>query len=332
MSTLFNALVSKDAPTLRRALELINVLRDADRTMTHDKDAIIERLTAYDYQHATLLEGFGQLAFIQIDANHVLKVKYHEGEPYAIYIRYLEDESYRRLKIDIAYHGYAYYGFQKQKHFSPTVQETIEDVLIHLLNHPFSLTPAGRTDKGVHAQKQVIHLDTYSPLSDKQILDKMNTMLPSDIVALHINSVPRVFHARYDAVTKTYEYRIAKARNPFMAHTAYYAGDLNSDILREVLKQIEGTHDFKGLAKDTKGTKTIRTIESVSVYETDTWIQIYIQSAGFLRHMVRIIVGNAIRDTKKGTTTLRDALENPVANQPKYMAPAQGLYLYAITY
>lgn len=328
---ILTTLQSGDTTRIKEALQGIKAFRDSDKSMTTDLEAIIARLQRYDFKEARVLEGFGQLEFIAIDRVHLMKIKTRNDCVYAMYVRALEDDVTRRLCMRIAYDGTYYTGFQRQRH-AHTVQGTLEEALRHLLRHPISLTPAGRTDKGVHAMDQVIHLDTSSPLDDMTIQSKLNRVLPKAIRVRSIQTLPRVFHARFDALWKTYMYVIAKHHDPFLAHHATVSESLDVARFKEIITQVSGTHDFKGVAKDTSDAITTRTIQSVHVEEDETMVRVYIKAQGFLRHMVRIIVGNAIRDTKKGTTTLRDALNYPVADRPKYMADASGLYLYHIEY
>lgn len=304
-------------------------LRMPSGDMVHGPEAVARALQSFDWPgfgHYTLYENIHVGVF---EGGLHLKVKHKDGLLSRFYLAQV-DPDVTRYRLDCAYDGTLYHGFQRQKG-KPTVQGVIERVLRHITQESITLTPSGRTDRGVHAEKQVIHFDTSSPLSEKTLEKLVKRMLPDDIDALELKRVPKVFHARFDARMKTYQYTILTGKDPFMAHYAWHRPDVDVSRLNRKLSLFEGTHDFSSFSKGGGEVLTTRTIQKATAIEEAGRITITIESEGFLRHMVRYIVGTAVRDLEKGTHEVERALKEP-ANGHAYLAPATGLTLHNIKY
>lgn len=304
-------------------------LRMPSGDMVHGPKAVARTLQSFTWPgflHQTVYENIHVGVFE--DGLH-LKVKHREGLLSRFYLEQV-DPDLTRYRLDCAYDGTLYHGFQRQRG-KPTVQGVIERVLRHITQESITLTPSGRTDRGVHAKRQVIHFDTRSPLDEKTLGKLLKRMLPGDIKLLRLERVPNLFHARFDARVKTYHYTILSHKDPFMAHYAWFRPDVDGPRLNEKMALFEGTHDFASFAKGSKDALTKRTILVARAHEVNGRITITIKSEGFLRHMVRYMVGTAVRDLEKGTHELERALDDP-ANGHAYLAPAAGLTLRGVAY
>ncbi len=237
----------------------------------------------------------------------------------------------RRYRIDLSYDGSNYQGFQKQPH-KQTVQDTLENCLKHLCQEPIQTHPASRTDAKVHAYHQVVHFDTCSPLKADKLMEQLEFMLPKDIKILNIETVPQLFHARYDTLKKTYHYYLSKQANPFLANYAVFVADFDVEKASSMLKTIEGEHDFKWFSKASNKNNTTRFIHKAKIIEEETKLIIEITGEGFLRHMVRMIVGHLFYELKTNQGSFYKALNEPNTTHKKYLAPPQALYLKAIDY
>ncbi len=329
MEAFLRALMRHDEETLSALVGKDTVYRDIEGTLHFGKEALkkLLALNLGDHKKRYVYENIHVCAFTR---GILMKVKFKDGFLHRVYIK-KNDPSSRRFRIDFAYDGTLFYGFQRQKR-RRSVQGVLESVLKHICGHDVKLHPAGRTDKGVHALHQVAHFDTSSHLESGKIEDVMATMLPEDIVLIKIEEVPEVFHARYDVLKKTYRYTLIHRKDPFYAHKALYCPLVDADELLNLLKQCEGTHDFKGFCKQSPNQDTVKTIDNVVVRREKDFTHIELTGNGFLRHMVRIIVGNALNDIRKGTSLVKTALQNPDKNSRKHMAKASALTLANVVY
>lgn len=243
----------------------------------------------------------------------------------------------RNLKIILAYDGADFHGWQIQPGLR-TVQETVENTLEKILGHAVRVTAAGRTDAGVHAMGQVVNFITSSAIPEKGLLSAMNSVLPSDIKAVGVKEVDPAFHSRYMARSKSYAYVIETAEifSPFLSRYALHLpGRLDIEAMNLSAKKIEGDHDFSSFMAAGSTVKTTRRrILKAEVFPRSSHVYFFIQGSGFLRHMVRNIVGTLILvgqgkmgpDEFAQVIACRDrALAGPTA-------PPQGLYLVGVEY
>lgn len=225
-----------------------------------------------------------------------------------------------RYRLDIAYDGSAYQGWQKQAE-APTVQGEIERVLRMLLNdEAITIMGSGRTDTGVNARGQVAHTDLPWDASTAQLRHKLNRLLPDDIRITDVNRVDAGFHARFDARSRTYRYHLSPEFDPMRPHE-WVVGRLDPDAMRGVAGGFLGTHDFKPWAASTPGLAS--TVCTVTVCEVitaeDGRIHVVVTADRFLRNMVRRMVAAMVKAGRGGAAT-------PV------VAPAKALVLERVSY
>ncbi len=249
-----------------------------------------------------------------------------------------------RYKILIAYDGTDFYGWQEQVNF-PTIQSKIQESLVQISGQRIGVTGAGRTDSGVHAIEQVAHFNWDHHLPAERLILAMNAILPESIRIVAISEVAENFHARYDARSKSYLYRIDRnyIYNPFhYRYALHYSRQLNLDLLQECVHQLEGEHDFKAFqATGTELLTTVRTIFKVEAFSAPAdnfteWPFLYIrfQATGFLRKMVRFMVGTLLQIAagKRDPEDIKKALETGDRKFVGVPAPARGLFLEKVVY
>lgn len=225
-----------------------------------------------------------------------------------------------RFRLDIAYDGSAYQGWQKQAQ-APTVQGVIERVLRMLLNEEsISIMGSGRTDTGVHARGQVAHADLDWEATGDQLRHKLNRLLPEDIRITDLSLVDSDFHARFDARSRTYRYHLSPEFDPMRPYE-WVVGHLEPESMRGVAKGFLGTHDFKGWAASTPGlASTICTVTRCEVgLLADGRVEVVVTADRFLRNMVRRMVAAMVKAGRGGVST-------PV------VAPAKALVLEQVSY
>ncbi len=244
-----------------------------------------------------------------------------------------------KVKCTISYDGTNFSGFQIQPN-KRTIQYEIEAALqrMHKKQH-IRIQSSGRTDKGVHAKRQVIHFETTLAIDPANWKKALNVLLPSDIVIHRVEIVPETFHARYDAIEKEYRYFVLNTGEPDVFQRNYsYFDPFHIDIKKMQLacKRFEGTHDFTSFcsAKATiKGSK-VRTLYEVSCQKHENTIEFIFRGNGFLYHMVRIIV-SVLLDVGKSKITLEEIDTMFILKNREYVGmtiPPEGLYLWNVVY
>jgi tRNA pseudouridine38-40 synthase len=244
----------------------------------------------------------------------------------------------RNIRLLIAYDGTQYQGWQRQKE-SPTIQGVIEDILIKITQRPVSLAGAGRTDSGVHAWGQVASFRTISSLSTGTFESALNALLPKDIVIRQICEVEPGFHARFSCQAKVYDYFICcqQRPNPFTRHYSWRIHEpVDLDLIKDGLSLVIGEHDFASFqSQGSEVSNSVRILYQASLLP-GLWggFKLRFKANGFLRHMVRNMVGTIIRVGLK-RTSLKE-LESILASRDRTrageMAPAQGLFLRKVFY
>ncbi len=239
----------------------------------------------------------------------------------------------RRIKVKLAYDGGGFHGWQVQPGL-PTIQGTLEQVVGALEGAPVHVAGSGRTDAGVHALAQVAAFSISNPIPVPNLLRALNRQLPPAIRVLTVEEAPAEFHPRFDAKAKTYEYRIVRTEvcGPFDWHYVHhYPYPLNESRMIQLARAFEGERDFTAFAasddRDAENESKVRTIYS-SVLESAPGRLIYrVRGSGFLKHMVRNIVGTLI-EAGRGNIENLDAL--PARSGAT--APAKGLFLMSVEY
>ena len=200
-----------------------------------------------------------------------------------------------RVVLEIQYDGTHFFGWQNQPD-KRTVQQTIEEAVSSVTGENCVLIGSGRTDSGVHAERQIAHFDVQSEIiPPEKYTFALNRILPPDVKIIKSYPAPEGFHARYSAKRKTYVYRFYKSRVILPLYERYCcrAEDrLNAEKMLAAAKEIEGTHDFKCfLAANSDVTDTVRTVYSCNVTEKGAIVEITVCGNGFLYNMVRTIAG-----------------------------------------
>ncbi len=243
-----------------------------------------------------------------------------------------------RIRLDIAYHGAGFEGWQSQAGGN-TIQDHIEKAFELLCAQRIIVHGAGRTDSGVHAEAQTAHADVPEGRFDlRSWRNALNAHLPEAIRVMHVEQVAEDFHARFSAKGKIYRYTIwnAEAMNPLERDRAWHVPQkLDLKTLREACELFTGTHDFApfSLRRTNEPENTIRTITAIQIDQMGPKLQLTFEGAGFLYKMVRILSAATIR-LASGKTTLND-LENSLnKGEPAFLhvAPAHGLCLIKVDY
>ena len=244
----------------------------------------------------------------------------------------------RNIRLVIEYDGGAYCGWQRQEN-GITIQQVLEECIGRMTGEEIRVIASGRTDAGVHALNQVAHFRTVSRLGERNLLMGINSLLPADIVVREVCDVPLSFHARYDALSKVYLYRICNrpVRSALERNTAWFIWEpLDLAKIAEALPVFEGTHDFSSFCSThTDSTDRIRTILAISAEkDTSGMIHISVEADGFLRYMVRTIVG-ALVDIGRGKCSPKEMAEILALKDRRragLTAPPQGLFLKEVKY
>ena len=246
----------------------------------------------------------------------------------------------RRIKIQIAYDGTEYHGWQVQPGLA-TIQGTLEQIFGEIEGRAVQVAGSGRTDAGVHALAQVAALTMENPIPLENLRRAANRLLPPDIRVTWVEEVSPDFHPRFQAKAKTYEYRIFRGEicAPFDRRYVYhhpYPLALDQMILLAPL--VEGAHDFTGFAatdeRDEKAASRVRTIFCSKLAQEGERLIYRVTGSGFLKHMVRNIVG-VLLEVGKGNVdrgALLERLEPGCTIPPGPTAPARGLFLIAVEY
>lgn len=240
-----------------------------------------------------------------------------------------------RYFLEIAYDGTRFHGWQVQPN-ALSVQEVLDDCLSKVLRQPVSSTGSGRTDTGVHASQQFAHFDVAQPLAAQQVIYRLNRILPNDIAAINLYSVPDNAHARFDAHARTYHYYITCAKNPFRRYHAYYhSRPLDVEQMNAAAALLLQHEDFTTFSKVKGDTTHYR----CSIYEA-VWRQqgeelvFTIRANRFLRGMVRLLVGTLV-DVGRGKLTVQQfgqIITSQDRSKSSGAAPAEGLFLAKVEY
>ncbi|MDG2446185.1 MAG: tRNA pseudouridine(38-40) synthase TruA [Thermodesulfobacteriota bacteirum] len=243
------------------------------------------------------------------------------------------------IKLLIEYLGTNYGGWQKQKN-SITIQEKIEECLLKIFREKISIVGSGRTDSGVHALEQVanFHVSDLNKINMVELKNKLNQNLVADIRIKSCTEVNKDFHSQHSCKQKTYLYRIKTLEpcNVFEEGRFWYINrEIDIKSIKLISKNFIGKKDFKNFCKvGYAGNSTIRTIKKISVVRKENFIDIKITGEGFLRGMVRLMVGSFI-NYEKGMikkADINNALKNRNKLKINLSVPACGLYLYNVEY
>ena len=222
-----------------------------------------------------------------------------------------------RYFIDFSYNGRDYHGWQIQSN-ALTVQKKIEESVSIILQKSTQVVGAGRTDTGVHAKQMIAHFDTNLKLEDS-VVNKLNYILPKDILINKLFRVKDNIHARFSAVSRLYEYHISQKKDPFRTSYYLHRNKLNIKKMNEAAKYLIGEHDFSSFAKSNSKTYT----NNCNLY-----------SLQCLKNMVRAIVGTLIQigELKISPKQIQDIMQEKDRSRAGKSVPAKALFLISIEY
>ena len=245
----------------------------------------------------------------------------------------------QNFRLLIEYDGTAYHGWQRQSN-TRTIQGTIEAALQTMTGQSVTLLGSGRTDAGVHATGQVANFCLETRLTADVFAKGLNSLLPPDIVIKDCAAVDEAFHARYAARSKVYEYRILNRPTPaalFRQYAWHIRYPLDIEAMKTAMLCLKGQHDFSAFkATGSPRSHAVRTVIDVNLTGRDEngYVVFSIEADGFLRHMVRNIVGTLVDAglEKISPGAFEDVLISKDRRQAGITAPALGLFLREVKY
>jgi tRNA pseudouridine38-40 synthase len=254
---------------------------------------------------------------------------------------------FRRLRIDLAYDGSQFYGWAAQPD-QRTLQDMIEAAISKICQSPVTSVVAGRTDAGVHATGQVIHVDLLDlifassqpeALTYSDLRFRLNRILDEDVRILDISDAPEGFHARFSALRRFYSYKILDSNRvvtPLARYdTVSWYRELDPESLNQASAQLLGHHDFAAFCKFKEGGTTIRTLEKYQWQRgADGLLIADVVADAFCYSMVRNLVGAvvSVADGRKDSSWLAELLANKERVSDSLVFPAKGLTLYRVEY
>lgn len=242
-----------------------------------------------------------------------------------------------RFAVVVSYNGSKYAGWQIQPSFL-SVQQVIQTILSRMHNRPIQIFGSGRTDAGVHAYGQVFHFDSDMNLDTAQWRKALNAQLPEDIRVIRVHEVPDDFHARYSALSKRYDYLLNTGEHdPFRYPFEYQLNqELDVHAMRESARLLVGTHDFSSFCVNSfeETPDQVRTLQVLEITVEDKIVRFRLEGDGFMRYMVRMLVGNLIDVGlhKKSKQDIQRILEAKDKHATNVVAPPCGLYLVSVSY
>lgn len=246
----------------------------------------------------------------------------------------------RRLRFEVAYDGTDFHGWQVQPGLA-TIQGILEEIIGRIEGAPVRVAGSGRTDAGVHALAQVAAVSLENCIPEDNFRRAVNRLLPDTIRINHVREVAPTFHPRFDAKRKTYEYRIFREEvcPPFERRFVYhYPYPLTETAMESAAPLLEGEHDFKAFAatdeKDVVNASKIRVLYRSTVRREGCRLIYSVTGSGFLKHMVRNIVGVLLEAGKGnvGGDGVRARLRPGCGIRPGPSVPPSGLFLTSVEY
>jgi len=248
------------------------------------------------------------------------------------------ESGFRRLRLDLSYDGTNFSGWGRQPD-RRTVQQTVEEAISTVAQHKAETIVAGRTDAGVHATGQVIHVDLPESLELTDLAYKLNRILDEDIRINNIEIAPAAFHARFSALRRYYEYRILDENKviPPLArfNTESWYRPLDVDVMNNASALLLGTHNYAAFCKFREGATTIRTLETFQWRrDREGCLVGDVVADAFCYSMVRNLVGAivCVADGRKGASWITTLLEDKERVSDSLVFPGRGLTLYKVDY
>jgi tRNA pseudouridine38-40 synthase len=239
----------------------------------------------------------------------------------------------RRIRITLAYDGTDFHGWQVQPGL-PTIQGALEAIVSGMERRPVHVAGSGRTDAGVHARAQVAAFTFDNPIPMENLIRAMNRLLPPAIRVLDAVEVDAEFHPRFEAIAKTYQYTMVRTPLclPFdWRYAHHHPYPLNEDAMMQAARVFEGEHDFGSMAAadekyEVPGYSKVRRVFSSRLERTGDKLVYTVRGSGFLKHMVRNIVGTLI-EVGRGNREPASVLVRAGAT-----VPAKGLTMVSVEY
>ena len=239
-------------------------------------------------------------------------------------------------KLTLEYDGTRYRGWQSQKNTDRTVQAVLQRAAREVLGEDAALGGAGRTDAGVHALAQVAHLKARKAMLESEIAWELNAHLPFDVHVLSVEKAEPRFHARHDAKSRTYLYRISRRRTAFGKPFVWWVKDrLDAAAMRKAAKLFEGRHDFVSFCENPEGQEsTVVVVEKSDIREEGDEIHFRITASHFLWKMVRRLAGTLVEVGRGNLATagVERLLREKSSAPTKWTAPPSGLFLERVRY
>lgn len=240
-------------------------------------------------------------------------------------------------RLTLAYDGTRYHGWQRLTNDPLTVQGKVEAALSEIFACPIEIDGSGRTDAGVHAAGQVASFHAPKrPIG--AILPQLRHLLPEDIGAMALDEAPERFHARLNAVEKTYVYRVWNSEMPDVFERRFRVTvqkKLDISAMRRAASELLGTHDFRSFCANRQLKKSsVRTLRRLDILECGDELRFVLTADGFLHHMVRIIVGTLLEvgQGKRSPEQMEFLLSEKRREAAGQTAPAKGLCLMEVKY
>ena len=243
----------------------------------------------------------------------------------------------RNLRLDICYDGTRYRGWQRLPGVDNTIQGKLEQTLTRILEEPIEISGSGRTDAGAHARGQVANFHCSNPMPPEEILSQLRRYLPEDIGIYSCREVQPRFHARLNARTKTYCYRIWNSSEPCVFQRRYVTvmpEELDLEAMKQAAAYLTGEHDFSAFcAAKSKKKSTVRRVDQITVEKCGPELRFSFTGNGFLYNMVRIMVGTLVEvGLGQRSADSIPGLFGGSRAEAGQLVSAQGLCLMEVTY
>ena len=243
----------------------------------------------------------------------------------------------RNIRLDLCYDGTRYKGWQRLSGVENTIQGKLEQTLSRILGEPIEVSGSGRTDAGAHALGQVANFHCHSEMPCQEIMSQLRRYLPEDIGIYSVRDVQERFHARLNAVRKTYRYRIWNSDAPcvFDRRFVYVLPEkLDVKAMEKAAEYFLGEHEYSAFNANKRMKKsTLRRIDAIKICRNGEELALLFTGNGFLYNMVRIMVGTLI-EVGRGERAADSipALFGAKREEAGYLVPAQGLCLMEVEY
>lgn len=238
------------------------------------------------------------------------------------------------LALTLSYDGTPFFGWQKTQS-GPSVEGHLEQAIEKILQHPITLQAASRTDRGVHAEEQIVNLFTQKNLDINMFKFSLNALLPKAIRILSIQVKPSYFHPTLDAIGKEYHYRICLGPVQ-LPHNRFFSWHVPQKLdiqkMRAAAKQLEGTFDFSSFCTKVNYKDAIRTLYKVRILEEEGQLVVVMQGDNFLYKMARTLVGTLVYIGRGKLVDIPEILASRERVEAGITAPAHGLVLKRVFY